>query len=112
MRSGSPLDPVPKFGHRNGCNFKLLLRLRGKPPLQIELAFFAADDEVRIDNYCHLSEGALRAFRAVWRSRRHALASSIVSSIPARASARSRPKQTFSVAGTRRATGEPFLSRT
>src|SRR5262249_32485490 len=58
---------------------------------------------------CHLLAGGFRFFRTVRRSRCQALASSAGSSADARTCARSRPRQTFSLSGTSRATGVPFL---
>jgi hypothetical protein len=63
---------------------------------------------VGIVNYAHLSAGGLAVLRAVRRSRRQALASSGDSSV----SARSRPKQIFSLSGTKRANGAHFLRST
>ena len=67
---------------------------------------------VGIVNYAHLSAGGLAVLGAVRRSRRQALASSGDSSVSASAPARSRPKQIFSLSGTKRANGAPFLRST
>jgi hypothetical protein len=104
---------VLQLSHGYRGNFESVVRERGHPGLDVKGALFSPDDDVRIQNYCHLSTGALRAFRAADKSRRHDLASPSSNSVPAKASARSRPAQTFSsFSGTSRATGEPFLSRT
>src|ERR1051326_3621987 len=103
---------MPEFGYTDRGNFKLIVRAGGHPRSEIKRAFLAADDDIGIQDYRHLSAGRLSAFRAAARSRCQATASSSDSSMAARAAARSRPAQTFSLSGTSRATGEPFLSKT
>src|SRR5271157_458951 len=112
MRAHCPLYPVPEFGHRDGGNLKLLTRTGRHPLLEVEGALLTLNDDVRIQNYRHLSAGSLRVLRAACKSRCHALASFSGKSVSARASAKSRPTQTFSSPGVRRATGSPFLRST
>jgi hypothetical protein len=59
-----------------------------------------------------LSAGGLRVLRAARRSRRHALTSSFDNLASTSTWARSRPTQTFSLSGTKRANGDPFLRST
>src|SRR5581483_6601954 len=103
---------MPQFGHGNGGDFKFIARPGGRPPLEIKRAFLASNDDIGIQNYRHLSAGALRVLRAACSSRCQTAASASDSSALASAPARSRPVQTFSLSGTNRATGEPFLSST
>ena len=111
-RPGCAFHTGPQFGHPDGGYFKLLSWLGGQPTFEIKCFFLAANDDIRIQNYRHLSAGALRFLRTVCKSRRQATASSLASPILANAVAKSRPVQTFSLSGGSRATGEPFLSRT
>src|SRR5579863_317347 len=110
MCSCSPLHSVPKFGHRNGRHFEMLIRTPSHPAAKVKRPFFAPDDNVGIQNYCHLSDGDFRVLRAARKSRCHAAASAAVNLVWASTSARSRPVQTFSPSGANRATGEPFLT--
>src|SRR6516165_10601722 len=100
MRAGRPLDAVPEFGNRYCSNLELLFGTRGHPVLEVESALFASNEHVSVENYRHLSAGVLSALRAACRSRCHALASFSGNSTLARASAKSRPTQIFSLSGT------------
>ena len=65
MRSRGPLYTMPQFGHGNGRHFKGLVRPGGYPSAEIKGSFFATNDDIGIQNYCHLSAGDLRVLRAV-----------------------------------------------
>lgn len=112
MDTGCALDTVPKFGDGDGGYFQFLAGQRGRPPSEVESSSLAPDDDIRVQDYCHRSTGALSILRAAIRSRRQAFASSFGNPILAKAAARSRPVQIFSASGTRRATGAPFFSKT
>src|ERR1700690_2579121 len=103
---------MPELRYRDGRNFKPIIRPRDRPRREVEDASFPANDDIGIEHYRHLSAGSLRVLRAVWRSWRHALASSFDNSVSTSISARSRPTQTFSLSGTNRAKGVPFLRST
>jgi hypothetical protein len=79
------------------------VRSRRRPCREVEGAPFPANDDIRIENYFHLSAGGLVGLRAVRRSRRQALASSGDNSVSASAPARSRPEPIFSLSGAKRA---------
>src|SRR5581483_5403379 len=111
MSSGGPLHAVPKLCDGDGSYFELLIRTGSQPTFEIKSPFLAANDDVRIQNYCHLPPGGFSVLRAVCMSRCQAAASLAGRSALAKASARSLPVQTFRPSGTKRATGEPFLSR-
>jgi hypothetical protein len=106
------LYSMPQLRHSDGRDFKAIIWSRCCPGCEVEDAPFPANDDIGVENYHHLSAGSLAALRAVRRSRRQALASSGDNSVSASTSARSRPKQTFSLSGTKRANGAPFLRRT
>ena len=63
---GDPLENLWKTcvfgfcGLENFCrrNFESIIRTSGQPVSQIERALFAANDDVRVQNYCHLAVGA------------------------------------------------------
>src|SRR5271169_2523911 len=93
-------------------DLKLIIGTGRHPVLEVESALLAANDDVSVKNYRHLSTGALRVLRAASRSRCHALASFCGRSVFARASAKSQPAQTFSISGPRRANGLPFFRST
>src|SRR5579864_1908790 len=112
MLSGRPLYAVPELSNGDGRNFELVVGMGSDPLLQVEGAFLAPNDDVGVENYRHLSVGALSLLRAVCRSRRHALASFSGRAVLARLSAKSRPAQTFSLSGVRRANGSPFFKST
>src|SRR5260370_33053799 len=112
MRPQGSFYPVQQLRHGDGGDFNLIVRAIPHPVLEVESALLAPNDDIRVENYRHRSTGALRALRAACKSRCQALASSSGNSVLARASANSRPTQTFSSSGTKRANGEPFLSRT
>jgi len=106
------LYSVPQLRHSDGCDFKAIIWSRCCPGGEVKDAPFPANDDVDVENDQHLSAGSLAALRAFRRSRRQALASSGDNSGSASSLARSRPKQTFSLSGTKRAKGAPFLRRT
>ena len=106
------LYSVPQLRHSDGCDFKAIIWSRCCPGGEVKDAPFPANDDVDVENDQHLSAGSLAALRAFRRSRRQALASSGDNSGSASSLARSRPKQTFSLSGTKRANGAPFLRRT
>jgi hypothetical protein len=112
VRLGPTFYSMPQLRHSDGRNCKPIVRPRRCPGCEVEDAPFPADDDVGIENYLHLSPGSLVVLRAFWRSRRQALASSGDNSVSANTAARSRPEQTFSLSGTKRANGAPFLRRT
>ena len=99
-----PLHAMPQLGDRDGGDFDFLSRVEREPSLQIERALLAADDDIRIEDYRHLSSGALRAARDCRRSSAHARASSAERLVLASARASSAPVQR-DVVGTKRATG-------
>src|SRR5467141_871772 len=103
---------MPSLGNRDCSNLKSIIRTGGHPTLQVKSTLLAPNDDVRVQDYRHLSAGALRLLRAAFSSRCHALASFSGKSGLARASAKSRPTQTFSLSGIRRATGSPFFRST
>ena len=112
VRGGSSFYSMPQFRDSNSGDFKFLACLSGQPSHKVEAAFLAFDDHIGIDDYRHRFLGGFKILRAAIRSRCQALASSCDRSIFRSASANSGPVQTFLPSGTRRATGEPFLSRT
>src|SRR5260370_42553283 len=112
MLSGRPLYSVPELSNGDGRNLKLVSGTGSHPLLQVEGALLPANDDVGVENYRHLSTGALSLLRAVCRSRRQALASLSGKAVLARALARSRPAHSFSLSGIRRANGSPFFRST
>jgi hypothetical protein len=101
-----------KLSNRHRGDLKLFIAKRYQPVFQIECAIFTVNHHVGVQNYRHLPAGACRNFRAARRSRRQALASLFGKRTLARAAAKSRPKQTFSLSGASLATGWLFFSRT
>src|SRR5713226_8362291 len=97
--SGRPLYSVPELSNGDRRNLKFFIGTGSHPLLQVESALLPANDDVGVENYRHLSAGALSLLRAVCRSRRHALASLSGRSVLARASAKSRPAHSFSFSG-------------
>src|SRR5450631_546285 len=112
MRGCCPLDSMPQFRYGDSGNFQILAGLRIQPRDEVEVAFLAFDDYIGIENYRRLSLGGFKALRAANRSRCQALASLSDRSTFLNAFANSGPGQLFFCSGTRRATGEPFLSST
>src|SRR5215469_10570575 len=112
MRGCRQLDSMPQLRHCDSRNFELILRARLYPLSEVESSFLASNDYVGVENDYHRSAGVLRILRAACNSRCQALASSSGNSVFLRASASSRPTQTFSSSGTKRAKGEPFFSKT
>jgi hypothetical protein len=112
VRFGPTLDSVPQLRDRDGCDFKAIIGSRCGPGGEVKDAPFPANDDVGVENDHHLPAGSLTVLRAVRRSRRQVLASFGDNSVSASTLARSRPKQTFSLSGTKRAKGVPFLRRT
>ena len=55
---------MPQFGYRNGRDFELVAGPGSDPAREIERPFLAPDDDIRIEDYCHLSAGVLRVLRA------------------------------------------------
>src|SRR5713226_6193211 len=103
---------MPQFGDCDCCYRELFVWMRRDPALEVEGSLLSPNDHIGVDDYRHLSAGALSFLRAACRSRCQARASASGNSTVANASARSRPVQTFPPSGTRRATGEPFFRRT
>ena len=62
LRAGRALDAMPEFGHRDGRDFKFVRGARGQPVFQGKGSLLAADDDVRIEDYRHLSLGVVRDF--------------------------------------------------
>src|ERR1700730_2404006 len=112
MPPGRPFYSVPQLGNCDRSHFKSVVGTGSHPLLQVEVALLAPNDDVGVENYRHLSAGALSLLRAVCRSRRHALASLSGRAVLARASAKSRPAHSFSLSGVRRANGSPFFRST
>jgi hypothetical protein len=105
---------MPQLGNCDRGHLKSVVGTGSHPVLEVEGAFLAPNDDVRVENYPHRLDGALSLLRAVRRSRRHALASVSGKPVLESASAKSRPAHTFSLAGTRRANGSaspPGLKR-
>jgi len=103
--AGGALHAVPQFRHRDGSDFKLLLRLASQPTGQIKASFLAADDDVGVEDYRHRSSGGDNAARESRRSSAQARASSVESATPVSARARSAPVQRGDSAGIKRAMG-------
>src|ERR1700722_513581 len=103
---------MPKLGYGNRRNLEQIIRPRRHPCGEIKKTLLPSDDDVGVENYRHLSAGGVRDLRAEWTSRRQALACSFDNAASDNTWASSRPMQTFSRSGTKRATGEPFLSST
>src|SRR5215510_10970935 len=103
MRSSRPFYAMPELGDGYRRDFKLLSCSGCYPVLEVKRTPLASNDDVGVENYRHLSAGVLRVLRAALRSRCHAFASFSGKSTLARASANSRPTQTLSLSGTRRA---------
>lgn len=106
-----PLHSMPQLGYGDGGNCKMLVRSNCQPFRQIEYALLAPNNDVSIEDYCHLSGGDFSNFRAVLRSLDQALATAGDSAALVKASANSLPVQILSLAGQRRAKGSPFFSR-
>jgi hypothetical protein len=100
MCSGCLLHSMPEFGNCDRSNLKSILGTGRHPLLEVESAPFATNDNVRVEDYRHLSAGALRALRAAFRSRRHALASLPCKLILLNAPANWRPTQALSLSDT------------
>ena len=64
--------------------------------MSAEVSFLAADDHIGIENYFHLSSGALSFLQAVRKSRRQAVNSSCLGRALASASAKVCPVHSFS----------------
>src|ERR1700692_1631021 len=103
---------MPQFSDRNRGNLELLVPLRGQPPIEVEGSPFASNNDVGVQNYRHLSSGALRIFRPSCKSRYQAFAFSVDSLTLRNPSANSLPVEVLLSWGTIRATGVPFLSST
>src|SRR5438309_5869134 len=99
MATDRPFHSMPELGNCDRCNLKSLIGARSRPPLEVKSTLLTPNDDVGVENYRHLLSGALRVLRAFRRSRRQALASPFGKSILAKASAKSRPTQTFSLSG-------------
>src|ERR1035437_3648100 len=112
LRPAGALHAMPEFGDGDGGDFKSFRRLGGEPAWQIKRAFLAPDDDVRVEDYRHLSSAGLRVLRALIKSLRQPSASAGERSTCASASAKSLPVQIFSASGMRRANGLPFLTST
>src|SRR2546426_494937 len=112
VRHRSPLYTMPELRNRDRSHLKLLIRLLCKPGPEVERTFLAVDDHIRIQDYCHLSLGAISRFREEKMSLCHSRASSGESSALSIASAKSRPLQTLLRSGMSLATAFPFFSST
>src|SRR5436190_3163406 len=112
VRRSSSLHTVPEFRDRYRSHLKLFLRLFRQPGPQIKSTLFASNDDIGIQDYCHLSLGAKSRFRDEAMSLSHARASWAESFTFPIASARSCPLQTFWRSGMSRATAFPFFSST
>src|SRR5277367_975667 len=112
VSSFGSLHSMPKFGHGDRGNFECIVRPGRYPILKIEYTLFAGNDDIGIEHQRHLSAGALMLLRAAARSLRQDFASSSDKRVEVKASANSRPRQTFSRPGTSCATGVPLLSST
>src|ERR1700676_3403144 len=112
MLSGRSLYAVPELSNGDGRNLKLVTWTGSHPLLQIEGALLPTNDDVGVENYRHLSAGALSLLRAVCRSRRQPPVSVSGRAVLAKALAKSRPAHSFSLSGVRRANGSPFFRST
>src|SRR5215470_3078375 len=112
MRSGRPFYAMPELCDGYRRDLKLVSWSGCYPVLEVKTTPLASNDDVSVENYRHLSAGVLRTLRAASRSRYHAFASFSGKSTLARTSANSRPTQTLSLSGTRRAYGSPFFKST
>src|SRR5579884_2035623 len=101
---------MPQLCHSDRRNLELIVRSGSQPAAEIKSALFTTDDHISVDDYCHLSLGALSLLRAARRSFAQDLPSTGGKSNPSSASARSRPVQTLS--GTKLASGAPLRSST
>ena len=99
------LHAMPQLGERDGGNFDFLGCVLSEPSARIESALLAPNDDIRIEDYRHLSSGALKDVRDCRRSSTHARASSGERSVVASARASSAPVQRDTAVGTSRATG-------
>ncbi|MSU64245.1 MAG: hypothetical protein EXS31_17955 [Pedosphaera sp.] len=106
------LNAMPQFGDDDRGEFDFLGRVEREPVAQIECALLAPDDDIRIEDYRHLSSGALKAARACRRSSAQTRASSGERSVVASARASSAPVQLGTGVGTKRATGTEASSTT
>src|SRR5450755_2459374 len=111
MGGRGSLNSMPQLRHSDGGDFEFLC-LFAQPVLQVEVAPLAFDDHVGVEDYCHRFLTGLSALRAAFKSLYQARASSFVRSTCSSALANCAPVQLFLLSGIRRATGEPFLSRT
>jgi len=110
LPASRPFNAIPKFGDGNGGDFKLIVP-GGQPSPQVKRAFLTPDDDVRVEDYRHLSSRDFNRLRAASRSLRHARASAFERPIPASTAASSLPAHRFSTSGTSRANGLPFFNR-
>lgn len=79
---------------------------------EIEHVLLAADSDIRIQDYFHVSLSPFSVLRDALRSRCHAFDLLSLNRTVFKIAASSRPEQTFSLFGTSWATGIPFLSNT
>src|ERR1035438_10326095 len=100
---------MPKFRNGDRGNFKVLIQKTCAPILEIEPTLFRKDDNIRINDYRHLSSGGINALRALLKSVRQARDSEGVRLMCSSAFTKSRPLHTFSSTGTSRANRLPFF---
>ena len=105
MLGVSPLHSMPQLGDRYRGDFDFFARLGSEPSAKIKSALLAPDDDIRIEDHCHWSSGALNAARDLRMSLAQARASSGESSTWAKQRASSAPVHRGAEAGTSRATG-------
>jgi hypothetical protein len=84
MCPGRSFHSPPSLGKGNGSDFKSIIGTGRHPTLQVKSILLASNDQVRVQDYRHLSAGTLRLLRAASRSSCHALASFCGKSVLAR----------------------------
>src|ERR1700693_1050763 len=109
VRARCAFYAMPQLSDRNRRNLELLVLLGSQPTTEVEGSPFASNYDVGVQNYCHLSSGALRIFRPFCRSLYQAFAFSVDNLTLRNASASSLPVHVLLSFGTRRATAVPFL---
>ena len=87
VHPGGPFHAVPKFGHGDGRDFKLIFRAGGHPATEIESAFFAANDDIRRPELSPFVSWSFEIFARGLQFTTPVLASSSDNSVLAKASA-------------------------
>jgi len=64
MRTGCALYPMPQFGKCDDREFELLARQGDKPGIEVKETPFSLDNDIGIDQDCHLSTAGIRFLRA------------------------------------------------